>query len=201
MKFLRWYWELTKKILPVHNKDDKTFFLLKRLSNFFIWYFVTIFLSIVFGFAVSGLWYSLPASVREFIARTAITIWTYIVIFWAHLVAIATAVWAFVKPFFDWLNSLDWVGAAHKVDRLMYQASVAALHLIIGLFATMIAMTVVSLIVDYVEIFLLGEGLKKEKRPIVIICFAVSTLFGFYVTTSSYSVSAVSWFASWYLPH
>ncbi len=113
--------------------------------------------------------------------------------------ALATALWILVKPFFDWLGGLDWPGYGLKVDLAMYQFFVFILHLVIGLIIFEFAVILTMLVFDLFTFFVLRTEPKKDKRVTIIAAAIISAPVAYYATTSHYAISAINRLASFLL--
>lgn len=182
MRFLRWYGRLTKAVF-VHNTDIGYF---KDSWNRFVcslkWYLVTI----LMGMLVIFLWLSLPGFAKDFIIE-------FILIVGGFLEVAIYKVWIFIKPFFDRSASFNWIGIAHRIDRAVHWLYSMMIHLIIGLLAFNISI----LILEGFSILIFRVKDTKKCGTRTVIFIGAATLFGYYITTSSYAVSITNWCTSW----
>ncbi len=191
MRFLRWYARLTKKVLshkPLPNTIKETFSseTLGReiyiVGNLVIWTVVNF---VIFILALA-LWFSMPEATREFIGSNAR-------ICWAYFAAIVTAVWIFVKPLFDWLVGLDWIGIAYSINSAILWLIMILLHLIITIFIFSLMIPITLSVIDLTKVSMFGTSLQKENKITVVVSSIMGVAVGCYVTTSSYAVLAVNW--------
>ena len=192
MRFLRWYWRTTTQVFREreYRKGFKGYFL--DSVGLALDYIKAVFMSVALFMLFVFLWLFLPDSVRELITNVSMMSWAYIV-------AMATGIWAYIQPIFNWLASLDWEGGFVKVDNFMHGSRVILLRFIIALFVTVFLLTLILSIIDFIRIIVFKAEWQKEKRAVLVGCFILSALGGYYATTSSYGNSAVNYISSSFL--
>lgn len=185
MRFLRWYWELTKKAFatkrPVKSEEKLRFWqeIKQEISQVpgdfwrkLKWSFVTVFCAAIIAATVNFLWGFLPEPARDSVTGAFVNFWTL------------------VKPFFIWLGSFDWHGGMNKAIRTM-------LRIAIGLFAVMPVVAVFMIVAEFIKFIITGK-MFKENGPVSSVLglasFIPAVFVGYYVATSSYADIFINWF-------
>ena len=207
MRFLRWYGRLTKDTFNTPNIDDSSSVRVwsRDTAKLFVdrlkWVFTT---SLTLGFLMAIfniIWDSLPEATRNSISYVALVVVDYLSLWaswivttasslWILLSSWAIATWSFldpIKPFFIWLFSFD----PHYI---FYVVLSLLLHLVILLFIANLSGILIMPIVHLLKI-MLGADQKKKYPVIELMELGTGLFIGYLATTSSFSITLVSYCA------
>ena len=182
MRLFSWYWSLTKKV-NFRNFTEMPGGFFRFFWLRLVWYLITVpLLAIAFSLAI-WLWISLPSQARELVFSTA------------------GFIWAFIKPFFDWVSSIDFAYIGDRIDSFFHLFARLTLHFAVGVFTASFVFVLLLLILDFIRATIFKYDLDREKKTAIIFFVIMALFVGYSVTTSDRSVSAISHFTSWTVNH
>lgn len=182
MRFLKWYWRLTKKTFA--RNPDVTF------SDFFRsyimisgWAFVTFPLIVLTYVFFAWLWALLPDFIRD------------------SVMSAAGSVWASLRPVFYWFSSIDFVSIGRSIDNFFHLFLRLSLHLVVGIITTSFVFVFLLFMLDLLRIRVFKYDLEREKRTAIVFLLVMALFAGYSATVSERSTSIINRFVAWELNH